>query len=114
MAGDEELEMLRRRRLAELQMQLEGEQQMGIEDNRRNAEAQAQRQAVLRSILTPEARERLAALRMARPELVADVEQQLLMLASQGRINRQIDDRTMKDLLLRIAPKKREITIERK
>ncbi|MBX8635697.1 MAG: DNA-binding protein [Thermoplasmata archaeon] len=114
MAGDEELEMLRRRRLAELQMQLESEQQQNIDDGRRNAEAQAQRQAVLRAILTPEARERLAALRMARPELVADVEQQLLMLASQGRINRQIDDRTMKDLLFKIAPKKREITIERK
>jgi programmed cell death protein 5 len=113
MARDEELEMIRRRRLSELQMQLEGEQQ-SVEENKRNAEAQAQRQAVLRAILTPEARERLAALRMTRPELVADVEQQLLMLASQGRINKQIDDKTMKDLLFRIAPKKREITIERK
>ncbi len=113
MAGDEELEMLRKRRLAELQMQFESEQQ-SLEEGKRNEEAHAQRQAVLRAILTPEARERLAALRMARPELVADVEQQLLMLASQGRINRQIDDRTMKDLLLRIAPKKREITIERR
>ena len=51
---------------------------------------------------------------MARPELVADVEQQLMMLASQGRINRKIDDKMMKDLLYRIIPKKREITIERK
>ncbi len=113
MARDEELEMIRRRRLSELQMQLDGEQQ-SVEENKRNAEAQAQRQAVLRAILTSEARERLAALRMTRPELVADVEQQLLMLASQGRINKQIDDKTMKDLLFRIAPKKREITIERK
>jgi programmed cell death protein 5 len=113
MPDDEELEMLRRRRLAELQMQLENEQQLN-EDRARNAEAQAQRQAILRSILTPEARERLAALRMARPELVADVEQQLMMLASQGRINRKIDDKMMKDLLYRIIPKKREITIERK
>ncbi|MBX8639459.1 MAG: DNA-binding protein [Thermoplasmata archaeon] len=113
MPDDEELEMLRRRRLAELQMQLENEQQLN-DDRSRNAEAQAQKQAILRSILTPEARERLAALRMARPELVADVEQQLMMLASQGRINRKIDDKMMKDLLYRIIPKKREITIERK
>lgn len=113
MSSDEELEALRRRRLAELQMQLENEQQ-SADAKRRSAEAQAQRQAVLRTILTPEARERLAALRMARPELVADVEQQLMLLAQQGRINRQIDDNTLKDLLSRIIPKKREITIERK
>ncbi|MBX8643338.1 MAG: DNA-binding protein [Thermoplasmata archaeon] len=113
MTGDDELEMLRRKRLAELQMQMENEQQLN-EERARNAEAKAQRQAVLRAILTPEARERLAALRMAKPELVADVEQQLLMLASQGRINRKIDDNMMKDLLYRIVPKKREITIERK
>lgn len=113
MSSDEELEALRRKRLAELQMQLDSEQQTA-EIKRRNAEVQAQRQAVLRTILTPEARERLAALRMARPELVADVEQQLFMLAQQGRINRKIDDNTLKDLLSRIIPKKREITIERK
>lgn len=113
MTSDEELDALRKKRLAELQMQLEGEQQ-SAEMKRRNAEVQAQRQAVLRTILTPEARERLAALRMARPELVADVEQQLFMLAQQGRINRQIDDNTLKDLLSRIIPKKREISIERK
>ncbi len=113
MSSDEELDALRRKRLAELQMQLEGEQQ-NADFKRRNAEAQAQMQTVLRTILTPEARERLAALRMARPELVADVEQQLFMLAQQGRINRKIDDNTLKDLLSRIIPKKREITIERK
>ncbi len=113
MSSDEELELIRRRRLAELQMQLESEQQTA-EIRRRNSEAQAQRQAVLRTILTPEARERLAALRMTRPEIVSDVEQQLFMLAQQGRINRQIDDNTLKDLLSRIIPKKREISIERK
>lgn len=113
MSSDEELELIRRKRLAELQMQLESEQQTA-EIRRRNSEAQAQRQSVLRTILTPEARERLAALRMTRPEIVSDVEQQLFMLAQQGRINRQIDDNTLKDLLSRIIPKKREISIERK
>jgi programmed cell death protein 5 len=113
MTSDEELEALRRKRLAELQMQLESEQQ-AEEVRRRNAEIQAQRQAVLRAILTPEARERLAALRMTRPELVAEVEQQLFILAQQGRINRQIDDSTLKDLLARLVPRKREINIERR
>ncbi|MEM3851708.1 MAG: DNA-binding protein [Methanomassiliicoccales archaeon] len=113
MSSDEELEALRRKRMAELQMQLENEQQ-AAEMRRRNAEAQAQRQAVLRAILTPEARERLAALRIAKPELVSEVEQQLFMLAQQGRINRQIDDATLKDLLARLVPKKREINIQRR
>lgn len=112
MTSDDELEALRRKRLAELQMQMESEQQ--AEARRRNAEMAAQRQAVLRAVLLPEARERLAALRMTRPELVAEVEQQLFILAQQGRINRQIDDATLKDLLSRLMPRKREINIERR
>ncbi len=107
---DAELEELRRRKLAELQRQRD--QQSYAEEQSKQVEAQ--RQALLRQILTPEARERLGTVRMAYPEVARVVEDQLIMLVQSGRIDQQIDDATLKQILRRVAPKKREITIERK
>lgn len=107
---DAELEELRRRKLAELQRQRE--QQMLAEEQARQIEAE--RQAILRQILTPEARERLGTVRMAYPDIARLVEDQLIMLVQSGRLDRQIDDATLKQILRRVAPRRREITIERK
>jgi programmed cell death protein 5 len=83
------------------------------------AEAQArqvasQRQSILRQILTPEARERLGRIELAYPEVAESVESQLVALAQSGRVQSQIDDRTLQDILRRVVPKKREIKIERR
>ena len=53
---DEELEAIRRRKLLELQRK--------IEEARRREQMEAEKQAILRSILTPEARSRLMNLKM--------------------------------------------------
>jgi DNA-binding TFAR19-related protein (PDSD5 family) len=42
------------------------------------------------------------------------VEQQLLSLAASGRLQRQVDDATLRALLERIMPDRREITITRR
>jgi len=110
MVEDEELEAIRRRRILEIQQQM---QQQTV------AEAQAQqvavqRQSVLRQILTPEARERLGRIELAYPEVAESVESQLIALAQSGRVQSQIDDRTLQDILRRVVPKKREIKIERR
>lgn len=111
MGDDEELEELRRRKLMELQAQKE----QLAEARERAAALEAQRQAILRGILTPEARERLGRLRTAYPEIAAAVEQQLIALAQSGRLGDQrIDDLTLRQLLERIVPQKREIRIVRR
>lgn len=72
-----------------------------------------QRQMIMRQILTPPARDRLANLRMAYPDIARLVEDQLITLVQSGRIQQQVDDNTLKEILRRVAPKKREIKIER-
>lgn len=110
MAGDTELDALRQRKLQELQAR--AQQEALAQEQTKQVEAQ--RGALMRQILTPEARERLANLRMTRPDLVEHVENQLLMLVQSGRVSGKIDDYTLRQLLRRIMPAKREIKIERR
>ncbi len=107
---DPELEEIRRRKL----MQLQQQQDMAAEQQRQAEVIEAQRQTVLRGALTPEARERLGRLKIAYPDIAMQVEDRIIMLAQSGRLNTVIDDPTLKDILARIAPSKREITIKRK
>ncbi len=110
MNEEEELEAIRRKKVEELQLQ--AQQQEALEEQQRQLEAQ--RQMILRQILTPKARERLGRLKTARPELVSNIEDQLIALARAGRVAGQIDDDDLRKLLSRLMPKKREIRIERR
>lgn len=110
MEEDGELEEIRRRKIRELQsdyaqMQARAEEEARIE---------AQRQTVLRQVLTPEARERLARIKLARPEIAGAVEGQIISAAASGKLNKQIDDGTLRVLLERLLPRKKEIKIERR
>ena len=90
MEGDDELEEIRRRKLAEYQQAQD------------NAAAQAQ------------ARERLGRIELAYPDLTESIENQLIALAQSGRVQKVIDDETLRQILMRIIPRKREIKIERR
>ncbi|MCE4612918.1 MAG: DNA-binding protein [Desulfurococcales archaeon] len=109
---DEELELLRRRKLLELQRKLE-------EERRRKEleEAEARRDAILRSILTAEARNRLANIKLVRPELARMAEDYVLQLVQAGRLSPPVDDATVKEILLELDSRSRrsfEIKFKRK
>ena len=97
---DTELEMLRQKRLAELQSQQAQHEALAREQEKFTE----QKEAILRVILTREALERLGNLSLAYPELAASVENQLIMLYQSGRIQKEIDDETLKRLLQQLQP----------
>ena len=110
MAEEDELEVLRQRKMQELQVQ--AQQQAAVQEQQKRLDAE--KQMLMRQLLTPEARERLANLRMTRPDVVESVENQLIMLVQSGRITQQIDDYTLRQILRKVMPQKRDIKIERR
>jgi programmed cell death protein 5 len=86
------------------------------EGDQKQAEAdqfEAQKQALLRQILSQEARERLANLKMIKPEEINQLELQLIQLAQAGKLPIPLSDAQLKQILVQLQGRKREITIRR-
>ena len=112
-----DIEEIRRRRMEQLQQQQADQQvsQQEIEaQERMRQEMEAQKRQIMMQILTPEARSRLANLRLTRPDYVNQIELQLIQLAQTGRIASKITDEQLKELLRKLAGQKKEINITRK
>jgi len=107
--SEEEIEELRRRKLLELRRRLTEEQQrIQVQE-----QIEIQKQALLRRILTPDARRRLTNLKMVKPEFAEQLELQLIQLAQQGKINIPVTDEQLKEILVRIQSGRREFKIRR-
>ena len=103
------MDELRRRRLLQLRRRLAEEQQQAQVQE----QIEIQKQALLRRILTSDARSRLTNLKMVKPEFAQQLELQLIQLAQQGKINIPITDEQLKDILVRIQSGRREYKIRR-
>ena len=96
----------------ELQRKLAEQQKAQEEAVRQQAELEAQIRAILRRILTPEARERLTRVKLVRPELARQVELILVQLYQTGQLREKIDDAKLKKILAQIdARTRREFRI---
>jgi len=111
--GDDELDELRRRRMAQLQQQAY-EQQLLQEEAERQRQLESQIHSVLLQVLEPEARERLNAIKLTRPDFARAVEQQLVLLARSGRLKQKITDEQLKSILQQLQPAKKDFRITRK
>jgi len=78
------------------------------------AELAAQKEHILKQILTSEARSRLNNIKMVKQDLAALVENHLIGLVTQGKINSQITDDQLKQILLSIQQPKRDFKITRR
>ena len=106
---EKELEELRKRKLLELQRKVDDEQkrvQVG-------QQLEQQKQALLRSILTSEARQRLTNLKMVKPDFTAQLELQLIQLAQQGKLPIPLGDEQLKQILIQLQGRRRETKIRR-
>jgi len=116
-----DLDELRRKRMEELQQQAainENQQsqqaQQQMQQQQMQQEMEAQKRQIMMQILTPEARSRLANIRLTKPEFVEQIEIQLIQLGQSGRLKGKITDEQLKVLLQQISGQKREINISRK
>ena len=108
--SDEELEELRKKRLSELHRQMAEEQR----ETQMQRQVEAQKENVLRTILSPEARQRLTNLKMVKPEFTEQLEMQLIQLAQQGKIPVPLPDAQLRQILVQLQSRKREPTIRRR
>lgn len=107
--SEEEMEQLRKRKLLELQRRIAEEQQRAQVQQ----QIEVQKQALLRRILTPDARRRLTNLKMVKPEFAQQLELQLIQLAQQGKMSIPVTDKQLKDILVRLQSGRREFKIRR-
>ncbi|MEJ5328107.1 MAG: DNA-binding protein [Candidatus Bathyarchaeia archaeon] len=107
--SDEELEAIRRRKLLALQQKMSDEQRQAQVEQ----QLEAQKQALLRQILSPEARQRLTNLKMVKPEFAEQLELQLIQLAQVGKLPIPLSDAQLKQILIQLQSRKRETKIRR-
>ena len=98
---DDEIEELRQKKMEQLREQQEQE---GDARQARQEAAEQQKKALLRQHLTDGARKRLNTVKMSKPEFGERVEQQVIALAQSGRVQEQIDEEQMKELLQELKP----------
>ncbi|MDH5449164.1 MAG: DNA-binding protein [Candidatus Bathyarchaeota archaeon] len=110
MSEDEEIEALRKKKLLELQQRLAQEQQRA----QMQQQVEIQKQALLRRILSSEARQRLTNLKMVKPEFAGQIELQLIQLAQTGRLKIPVTDNQLKEILAQLQTQRRDIKIRRK
>jgi|TARA_B100001750_G_scaffold241590_1_gene253349 programmed cell death protein 5 len=116
-AEDDELSQIRAARRAEIQNQMDS--QAEHEAQAQSEQAAAEHEAnilddAMRTILTPEARDRLARVELGRPELAKTVKQHLYTLHQTNQIRIPIDDEMLKRILQGLTEStRRETTIRR-
>ena len=110
MSEDEEIETLRKKKMLELQRRISQEQQRA----QAQQQIEMQKQALLRRILSSDARQRLTNLKMVKPGFAQQIELQLMQLAQAGRLKTPITGAQLKEILAQFQSQRRDIKIRRK
>ena len=78
-----------------------------------DSQLKAQKEIMLKQVLSADARLRLNNVRMVKPDLAASVENYILNLSVQGKISGQISDDQLKQILLSAQQPKRDFKFNR-
>jgi len=79
----------------------------------KDSQLKAQKEMMLKQVLSADARLRLNNVRMVKPDLAASVENYILNLSVQGKISGQISDDQLKQILLSAQQPKRDFKFNR-
>ncbi|MCH7968122.1 MAG: DNA-binding protein [Thaumarchaeota archaeon] len=79
-----------------------------------DTEIEAKQEQILKQLLVPDARLRLNNIKMVKPELANLVENYLIGMVTQGKLNSQISDDQLKQILLSLQQPKRDFKITRR
>ncbi len=114
---DEELSQIRAARQAEIQQQIEAQAEQQVQAEAQEAAAEQESNilsSAMRTILTPEARDRLARVELGHNELATTVKQHLYTLHQSNQIQTPVNDEMLKRILQGISENnRRETTIRR-
>jgi|TARA_B100001750_G_C15505144_1_gene599863 programmed cell death protein 5 len=82
-------------------------------DQQANAQQkqEAIREQMLKVLLTTEARERLANIKMVKPDVAKMIEDQIIQLASSGKINKSVTDEEIKSFLSSVQKPQKDFKI---
>ena len=79
----------------------------------KDSQLKAQKEMMLKQVLSADARLRLNNVRMVKPDLADLVENYILNLTTQGKITGQISDDQLKQILLSVQQPKRDFKFNR-
>ena len=79
----------------------------------KDSQLKAQKEMMLKQVLSSDARLRLNNVRMVKPDLADLVENYILNLTAQGKISGQISDDQLKQILLSVQQPKRDFKFNR-
>ena len=79
----------------------------------KDSQLKAQKETMLKQVLSADARLRLNNVRMVKPDLADLVENYILNLSVQGKISGQISDDQLKQILLSVQQPKRDFKFNR-
>ena len=108
-----DIDEIRRKRMQQIQQQAAQQSSEVESQEQMRKELETQKRQAMLQLLTPEARARLANIRLTKPEFVDQIEIQLIQLAQAGRVQSKITDDQLKELLRKLIGKKRDIKISR-
>jgi len=108
-----ELEELRQRRIKQLVEQQRQGQGQQLQQQMKEQEIEAQIKLIIAQILTPEARERLSNIRLARSQFARQIEIFLIQLHQAGKLPQKLTDEQLKQILEKLKQGKREFSITR-
>ena len=104
-----DLGTLRKKKMHDLRRSLAEEQQK----EQMQDQIRAKKDAAMKMILTPEARLRLANIKMVKSEFAENLEIQLLQIAQSGKVPLPINDKQLKTILSRFQNNRKEFNIRR-